>query len=146
MKCKEVNKKLLSYINNDLSNFENENIKNHLKNCKTCYEISSELHTTMNLFDDRITLQPNPFLYTRILQKLNNSKTIQGNYSIFPVFKKVLQPVIFSLLLMFSVFLGIKLGNTYQTDQQEKNTSSLTIEYYFNDFEQEAIEVSLLNE
>ncbi len=146
MKCKEVNKKLVSYINNELSNTGNENVKSHLESCAICNEIAVELQNTMNLFDDRITLQPNPFLYTRILQELKNSPAIPDNNDFFPVFKKALQPIMFSLLLIFSVFLGITLGNIYDTNQQEKETSSLTIEYFFNDLEQETVEVSLLNE
>ncbi|MBR9682784.1 MAG: zf-HC2 domain-containing protein [Candidatus Aenigmarchaeota archaeon] len=146
MKCKEVNKKLVSYINDELSNTENKNVKSHLESCAICNEIAVELQNTMNLFDDRITLQPNPFLYTRILQELNNLHTVQDNNGFLPVFKKVLLPVMFSLLLIFSVFLGITLGNIYETNQQEKETSSLTIEYFFNDLEQETVEVSLLNE
>lgn len=146
MKCKEVNKKLVSYINNELSNTENENVKSHLESCAICNEIVVELQNTMNLFDDRITLQPNPFLYTRILQELNILHTVQDNNGFLPVFKRVLLPVMFSLLLIFSVFLGITLGNIYETNQQEKETSSLTIEYFFNDLEQETVEVSLLKE
>lgn len=146
MKCKEVNKKLVSYINNELSNTENENVKSHLESCAICNEIVVELQNTMNLFDDRITLQPNPFLYTRILQELNILHTVQDNNGFLPVFKRVLLPVIFSLLLIFSVFLGITLGNIYETNQQEKETSLLTIEYFFNDLEQETVEVSLLKE
>lgn len=146
MKCKEVNKKLVSYINNELSNTENENVKSHLESCAICNEIVVEFQNTMNLFDDRITLQPNPFLYTRILQELNILHTVQDNNGFLPVFKRVLLPVMFSLLLIFSVFLGITLGNIYETNQQEKETSSLTIEYFFNDLEQETVEVSLLKE
>ncbi len=146
MKCKEVNNKLVRYINNELSKQENEIVKSHLESCATCNEIVVELQNTMSLFNDRVTLQPNPFLYTRIIQEINNRDSIIDNNGFLPVFKKALQPVMFSFLLILSVFLGITLGNTYEVGQQESETSSLTIEYFFNDLEQETVEVSLLNE
>ena len=146
MKCKIVHKRLIFYSNGELNSSENEEISTHLTNCKKCYNLYTELETTLNLINKKKNLSPNPFLYSRIRQKLDNIES-EKNQSVFnPVFKKVLQPVLLSCLLAIVLFSGIKLGNTYEIKEQEKFSVSQTTEFYFNDFQQEKLEVLLFNE
>lgn len=146
MKCKTVHKKLIFYINDEFIGSENEEIKNHLKNCEKCCNLHTELKTTLNLIEKKKTVKPNPFLYTRIKQKLNEIESEKRQIVFKPVYKKILQPVLLSFLLAGGLFFGIKLGNTYETIQQKDNSVSQTTEFYFNDFKQENLEVLLLKE
>ncbi len=144
MNCKKTQKNLIFYINNELEKELSEKIKKHTDNCKTCSKAYEELKATLSLTEKTERLKPNPFLYTRIKQKLeeqNNKKKIPG-FSI----NKILQPLIMSLLLILGISGGIKIGNMYETKQQKQNIISQTTEYYLNDFEQEKIELILLNE
>ncbi len=63
-----------------------------------------------------------------------------------PVYKKVLQKVLLSFLLVAGVFFGIKLGNICMSNQVVIFSKSQTTEFYFNDFQQEKLEVLLLSE
>lgn len=146
MKCKTVHKKLIFYINKEINNTENEEIKTHLQNCENCFDLYTELEATLNLIKKKKTLEPNPFLYTRIKQKLKDIESEKKRVIFNPVYKKVLQPVLLSFFLAASLFSGIKLGNIYEIKQQEQLSVSQTTEFYFNDLEQERSEVLLLNE
>ena len=146
MKCKTVHKKLIFYINDELKGSENKEINNHLKNCKNCISLFTELETTLALIEKRKPVKTNPYLYTRIKQRLEDIENEKKQSVFKSVFKKVLQPVLLSFLLAMGLFSGIKLGNTYEIKQQEQLQESQTTEFYFNDFEQENIEILLLNE
>ena len=146
MKCKNIHKKLISYINDELTGSKNIQIKSHLKNCEKCYNIYTELATTLNLVGEKKTIKPNPFLYTRIKQKLNEIENEKKQTVHNPVYKKVLQPAFLSLLLAAGIFTGIKLGSSYEIKQQKNISVSQTTEFYFNDFNQEKLEIVLLKE
>ncbi|MEA3450852.1 MAG: zf-HC2 domain-containing protein [Bacteroidota bacterium] len=146
MKCKTAHKKLTHYFNNELSVAEDEAIKNHLKNCENCYNLYSELKTTYNLIEKKETLKPNPFLYTRINQQLINIKNKENQPVFIPAYRKVLQTVLLSFVILIAVGAGIKLGSLSGIQQEEKILVSPTTEFYFNDLGQEKIEVFLLNE
>ncbi|MCD4792421.1 MAG: zf-HC2 domain-containing protein [Bacteroidales bacterium] len=146
MKCKNIHKKLIFFINDELTGSINEEIKIHLKGCKKCNNIYTALETTLNLVGKKKTIKPNPFLYTRIKQKLNEIE-IEKKQAVFnPVYKRVLQPVFLSLLLAAGIFTGIKLGSSYEIKQQKNKSVSQTTEFYFNDFNQEKLEIVLLKE
>ncbi len=146
MKCKTANKKLTPYFNNELSVEQNKTIKNHLKNCESCYNLYSELKTTYDLIEKKETLKPNPFLYTRINQQLINIKNKENQSIFIPVYKKVLQTVLLSFVILIAVGGGIKLGSLSRIQQEKQLLVSQTTEFYFNDLGQEKIEVFLLNE
>lgn len=146
MKCKTVHKKLIFYSNGELNSSETEEIRTHLLDCKKCYDLYTELETTLNLIEKKKILEPNPFLYTRIKQELDNIGSEKNRTAFIPVYKKVLQPVLLSLILAIGLFSGIKLGNTYELKQQEKLAVSQTTEFYFNDLQQEKLEVLLITE
>lgn len=146
MNCKTVSEKLISYSNGELSSSENDILKTHLENCGSCYHLYTEIETTLNLIEKRKTLEPNPFLYTRIKQRLDAIESGTDRPVFIPVYRKVLQPVLLSFLLASGVFFGIKLGNICALNHQEKYSKSQTTEFYFNDFQQEKLEVLLLSE
>jgi len=146
MECKKVHEKLIFYSYDELNSFENEGIKTHLQNCENCYNLYTELEATINLIKKKKNLEPNPFLYTRIKQKLEVIENEKNQPVFSPAFIKVLQPVFLLFLLAISLISGIELGNTFEIKQQEEISMSQTTEFYFNDFHQEKLEVLLLND
>jgi len=146
MNCKTVSEKFISYSNGELSSLENEIVKTHLENCGSCYALFVELETTLNLIEKRKSLDPNPFLYTRIKQNLDAIERRADRPMFVPVYKKILQKVLLSFLLVAGVFFGIKLGNICMSNQVVIFSKSQTTEFYFNDFQQEKLEVLLLSE
>jgi predicted anti-sigma-YlaC factor YlaD len=146
MKCKIAHKKLIFYSAGKLNDAENEEIKTHLQTCDNCHNLYIELKSTLILVEKKKTLEPNPFLYTRINEKLANLESEKDQAVITPVYKKVLQPIFFTFLLAIGLFSGVKLGNTVIIDYQNKLSVPHITAFYFNDFQQEKLEVFLLNE
>ena len=145
MKCKSVHKKLIFYIDKELVQSEHDFIDNHLLECETCLHLYNELLASFNLIEKKKVLKPNPFLYTRIKQSLDNQAKNELRV-LKPAYVRVLQPVLLTFVLMISVFSGIKLGSTYEIKSPENSTISQTTEFYFNDIQQEKLEAFLLND
>ena len=146
MKCEIVHKKLILYLNGELNSFENEAVNTHLQNCENCCNLHIELETTLNLIKKKKTLEPNPFLYKRVKQELDSLENEKDRAVFNSVYKKALQPILLSFLMVTGIYLGIILGDTFEMGRQEKLSVLHTTEFYFNDFQQEKLEVFLLNE
>ncbi len=145
MKCKTVNKQLILFYNNELSEIQNQEIKDHLENCKVCYSLYYELEMTFNLIVKKEILKPNPYLYTIVNQRLIDIKNKKTKSIFRRVNKKVLQHALLSLMLVMGLWGGIKLGNINEVKQKERLIVSKTTEFYFNDLKQESVELVLLN-
>ncbi len=145
MKCKTVNKNLILYFNNEISEEKKNVIQNHLKTCNACYRLYSELEATYNLIGTTEKLSPNPFLYTSINQKLINLKNKENKIFLIPGSKNALQTALMSFFIIIAVVGGILLGNLTETHSKKQVLISKTTEYYFNDLSQEKIETFLLN-
>lgn len=146
MKCDVIHAKLALFSAGVLERAESEAVREHLRNCKNCSDALLELDTTVKLMDKRKRLEPNPFLYTRIKEKLAAREGRESQSGSYPVYKKVLQQVFYSLLLVGGVLSGIKLGSAFEERQADTTHAAKTTEYYFNDLQQENLEVVLLNE
>lgn len=142
MNCKTVQNKMTAYRSEALEKESLSEIKSHIEDCSACREIYEGLNETLNLIDKRKRLNENPYLYTRIKQRLESEKALKPK----PVFKRILQPAFLSLLILFSVYFGIQLGLSYQIDSVENELTETSTSYYFNDLEHENIEFLLLND
>lgn len=144
MKCKTLHKNLIFYLDGDLSKSENEQIQLHLAKCENCALFFEELKKTVGIIEIEKSPAVNPFFYTRLKAKLENqeSKKLQAFH--IPTLVKVLQPVMFSILLVVGVYSGIRIGQTspikvYSTNLFEQETIP-----YLNEMEAESIETFLM--
>ncbi len=142
--CKISNNKLIALLNNELPAEESKAVKEHIEKCSRCKSLYFELEQTYMLINEKKSIKPNPFLYTRIKQKLNDIEKSQAKK---PKYIQVLQPVFFSFVLIMFFWGSLKLGDTYtKIYEQDKNTLTYSTEYYLNDLEQENLELILLND
>ncbi len=145
MNCNKTDKYLNSYIDGELS-FEIANeIKIHLQNCERCHNLHSELQSTLILINRRKTAEPNPFIFTKIktrLEELSNTKEQRE----ITILKKVIQPIVLSIILITAIFSGVKLGSAYEQANNSKVAGVKTTEYYLNDMCQERLEMIILTE
>ncbi|MCK5823549.1 MAG: zf-HC2 domain-containing protein [Bacteroidales bacterium] len=144
MKCKKVNKNLIFYIDGDLSLKQNKEIEEHLSHCKKCSMLYNEIKLSLSVIENEKGIETNPYLYTRIKQRLEDINERSTN----PVFaiqqKKLFQPVLVSFLIALGIFIGVSIGNNYPL--QENNIADTPSEqYYINDLQQEHVEYFLLN-
>lgn len=144
MNCSVVRKKLIFYAEGKLEGREREEVGLHLADCKQCIYLYEELQSTLEIAEKRIPLEPNPFLYTRIKEKLDDTVQIDEKKVHKPVYQKVFLQITMSAILFLGIYAGNKLGNFYEASQQQ-TLSTVSTEYYINDIQQEQLEVLLLN-
>ena len=144
MNCQEVKRKMIFYSDGELSDAESRAFRAHLDDCNECAHLYNELQSTISLTGKRKRLESNPFLFTRIEEKLEAMENRTPRQ--VPVYRRVLQPVSLSLMVAAGLYLGILLGNAYNAAENENQLNGFTTEYYLNDFQQEDIEYWLLNE
>jgi len=144
MNCSVVRKKLIFYIEGELESQEREQVSQHLADCEQCYHLYEKLQSTMKIAEKRKPIEPNPFLYTRIKERLDAMEKTKQRTEI-PVYQKILRPIILSLVLLLGLYGGNRLGNFYESSQIQTYSTPST-EYYLNDMQQERLEVLLLND
>jgi predicted anti-sigma-YlaC factor YlaD len=109
MKCKNVRKKIFSYIDKELSNRESSKIQNHLNECAYCkkqYDILSVIFTGTENYEKAI---PSPYLWTRLSSKIEEFEKCKSHFWIrIPKFAESLVMVV---LFLISITIGIFLGN-----------------------------------
>jgi hypothetical protein len=138
--CKNINSKLIFFVEKSLPRDEMQQVEEHLHSCKECKQSCDILKASFQLIDAEKDIVVNPFLHTRIIQKLEDKKS----YSIFSL-KRVLQPVLVSALLVVGISFGVGLGHVTTKTNNDTLVSNSSNELFFNDLAQEPIENFLLN-
>jgi len=103
MNCKEANKKLIFLIEKELSSEKEKELLEHLSNCKSCEKKHIELKAILATIETEKKIESNPYFFTRLQQRIENLEEIKPNY----IYKRVLQPVLVSILIILSINIGI---------------------------------------
>jgi anti-sigma factor RsiW len=116
MKCKEIHNKLIDYLDDELPVKEKEQVREHLSQCKQCWQIFQELKEAWSsLKDEKISYQP--FFYTRLKQRMENKN--ERSASLAKYGKMILQPVMYFVILGLGIFIGIQLGQGIETSGEQ---------------------------
>ena len=105
MNCKNIENKLIFYIEDKLSDSENLQIRQHLEKCSECSKKAEFIRLSLASIGCQESEKVNPFIATRILSKIETDKKLSV--------KKVLQPVFIAILVLFTILLGNFSANTY---------------------------------
>lgn len=144
MNCQIVQKKLIFFLEKELSGAEMKAVQEHLDICPNCVLFAQEMKTALSILDtDRIP-EITPFFYTRVKAKLENQLEAENQVVHRPLLVRVLQPVAFSIILLFGVYGGIRLGNTSSSKSVNVIAEQELIPYW-NDLDTEPIEIFLLD-
>ncbi len=146
MNCKEVNKNLIFSIEGELQPQKEMELLEHLMDCHDCNVLFMNLKETMATIAQEKATLPNPFLFTRIQEKISNLEEPRKIFHLKLDFIKILQPVTLSFLLLMGVIFGISLGNSFQYQTLGQSMVYQSDEFYLNDLQQETIESFLLTE
>lgn len=144
MKCKDINKDLIFFAEGSLTGKRKEEINNHLSGCEMCRNFIKELTYDLELIEKEKEVAPNPFLYSRIQNKINSLEQT-GNVFITSAVK-ILRPVFISLLILSGIFSGFKLGNYYSNKYSYEASEYQVITFYLNDLQHESVETLILSE
>lgn len=141
MNCKNVHNKLIFFVEEALPEAEMQAVSAHLKSCTGCALFADDMRKTLSILESEKTPELNPFFYTRVKAKLEKQ---EGQESVQrPVLVRVLQPLAFSIVLLFGIYAGIKIGAT-----NAKRGPSLTAQQeiipYLNEMDVEPLENFLM--
>lgn len=135
MKCETIEKKLVFFIENKLEENEAQLVANHLNVCASCASKAEYLQTFWNDLEAEKNVQTKPFLYTRILVRMNQRAETKIRWIIAPA------------SLAAVLVLGLLVGNWFaQTTANVPPTPEWTVAQLFDDTQLETIESILIEE
>ncbi len=144
MKCKDLHKNLIFFLEGGLPQKKMEEIQSHLAGCESCAAFAADLKTTLGIIEIEKSPVINPFFYTRVKAKLENGEQAKWQILQRPVFARILQPVLFSILLIVGVYSGVKIGQTSPMKTYSTTVLDQKAIPYLNEMETESIETFLM--
>ena len=139
MVCKKIQQDLIFFFYKELSNEKELIIETHLQECEKCELVFLKLKRTLSIIEIEKQTEVNPYIYTRIQEKISQIENKQTEIQRTPVFKRIFQPILVAAVIIVGLILGVFIGNYYQTNNNSiyLTNQNQTEEYYLNDFQQE---------
>lgn len=144
MKCKTLHKNLIFFLEGELAEKEMEFVRIHLLECSTCAAFAEEMKKTLGILEAEKSPAINPFFYTRLKAKMENRESAKTQVFGMPALIRVLQPAMFSVLLIIGIYTGVKIGQPVSTQQYTATIMQNEVIPYLNEMEVEAFETSLM--
>jgi len=144
MKCKTLHNKLIFYLEGDLPEKEMKQVRIHLSGCSECAEFAGEMRKTLNVLETEKSPEVNPFFYTRLKAKMEAGAQSSEKVTGHPALTRILQPALFSLLLLIGIYSGIKIGQKAQGQLYATANAEEQVIPYLNEMEAEPIEAFLM--
>jgi anti-sigma factor RsiW len=144
MECKTIHKELIFFLEGDLPSEKAGQIEMHLNECSACAAFAEEMKETLGILEAEKSPAVNPFFYTQLKAKLENRESAEPAFFKRVVLAQVLQPALFSILLIIGIYSGIKIGQpspvkVFSTTQFKQDAVP-----YFNEMKTESIETFLM--
>ena len=144
MNCRIIHKKLIFFLEGDLTKKEAEEISAHLAQCSECAAFAEDMKKTLSIVEIEKFPEVNPFFYTRLKARLEKETEAVYRPAGFPLWEKVLQPALFSLLLVAGIYTGIKIGQPVNDDLSTVSYAESELIPYLNEMEAEPLETFLM--
>ena len=144
MKCKNLHKDLIFFVEGTLTPERKNEISKHLSECEICRKFVNELAYSFEIIEKEKKIESNPFLYSKIHNTINDYEQNTGTIKVTAA--RILRPVFIILLILSGIFSGIKLGNSYSSKHSNDDSELKIITYYLNDLQHESVETMLLSE
>ena len=126
MDCRQIEKKLSAYQDNQLPVHEMVEIEQHLKICSNCSQAFQELDIVWKELDQVETIDSAPFFWTRLSQRIEEKKEKQFFSKLTFPLQWIPVPMVTTMVLIFGLFMGVYLGKTIY--QQSLPVQQTTIE------------------
>jgi len=144
MECNTLHNKLIFYLEGDLPEKEMEQLRIHLSECSECAQFAGEMQKTLGILEAEKSPEVNPFFFTRLKAKMEQGAEYSGKVSGRPALIRIIQPAMFSLLLLAGIFSGIKIGQKVQDPFYATISAEEQVIPYLNEMEAEPIEAFLM--
>ena len=143
MKCNDLHKKLIFYLEADLPENELKQIDLHLSECTECSLFLEDMKKTLGIIETDKIQKTDPFFYTRLKARMENQPEVEAGFIRRPVFIRVLQPALFTILLLAGIYGGYKIGKT-EASYKSASLESQEMIPYLDDMRSESIETFLM--
>ncbi len=136
MDCKSTEKKLIFFIENALNPEDAVVVAAHLEQCPDCRSKMEFLKETLSRVNMEKTVEVNPFLFTRIQARLEQTEKHET--------RRILKPLAIAAALVMGVFFGILLGQLTMTPNATNFEHEVA--YLFQDHQMESMESLLMED
>lgn len=144
MNCNTLHTKIIFFLERELPAWEMEEVKIHLERCPDCDVFADEMKKTLTVLQNDKLQNVNPFFYTRLKARLENQAEENIAFRRSPVLVRILQPALFSLLLLGGIYAGIKIGQPSGANSGNAVYTENEMIPYLNEMEAETIENFLM--
>ena len=135
MNCKEVNSKLIKYIDKELEANQLTQFEEHLSVCSECRMLAEEMSLVYSSIEtEKNSFAPNPFMGEKIWAKIQSSQENQTE-TVTPI-----RRVSLAYIAAAGIFLGIALGTLFSNliftganESTEQTWTQLADEYFPSD-------------
>ena len=111
MRHKSIRKKLLRYLDNDLSDGEMQHVQRHLESCQSCQDDLKTIESLWRIDRPIERMTAPPFLWTRISTRLEEEERQSFVSIIKDALLPALRPAIIIAGLLLVLVGGMELGN-----------------------------------
>ncbi len=141
MKHKEIQKKLLRYIDAELPQEERKEIQLHLEQCEQCRKDVELLYGVWNISQSIERMQPSPFLWNKISAQLEGKAQKERLIHKAGAFiRQTARPALTAAVAALALFIGIQIGGylntkTFSKQQTTQTTNELQDEFGLQNFQ-----------
>ncbi|MEN8116620.1 MAG: zf-HC2 domain-containing protein [Bacteroidota bacterium] len=143
MNCKKVHSKLIFFLDKELPAGEMKQVQEHINECAECALFYDEMKKTLDVLEVDKKVDENPFFYTRVKARLEKEEAAPEKAG-RPVLARVLQPVMFSVILLLGIYGGFKMGETGSKDFSDNTLAEYEMVPYLNEMDAEPLEAFLM--
>jgi len=144
MNCRNIHKRLVFFLEGDIPEPEAEEIAKHRVQCPTCAAFAEDLKKTLQIVQLEKLPAVNPFFYTRLKARMQKEAEGVVQPAGFQLWGKVLQPALFSMLLLIGIYTGIKIGQPVSGGESTIDYAAQELIPYLNEMEAEPLEAFLM--
>jgi hypothetical protein len=141
MKCNDLHKKSIFFLEAELPPEEMRQIQLHLNECEKCSLYFENLKQVLGTIETDKIRSADPYFYTRLKARMENQeeKELSGQSGLV----RILQPALFTILFLASIYGGYKIGGTEAT-YKSATIETQNIIPYLNEMKSESIESFLM--
>lgn len=144
MNCNIIHKKLIFFLEGDLPREHMEKVAEHLNQCGDCAAFAEDLRKTMGIVQMEKQVQVSPYFYTRLKARIIKEQDNQAAESGSIVWKRVLQPALFTVLLVVGILAGVFTGRQAGRGTVSSSVNSAENIVFLNEMEAEPLETFLM--
>lgn len=112
MNHKRIQRKLILFLDSELSGTETDKIKQHLEECSSCSKELEKIAHVWKFEEEARRIDPPPYLLTRLNARIKEYETYQHPFTeLFKGIIGLVRPAIALMILTSGILLGVYLGN-----------------------------------